>query len=384
MSLWSLMIKYANKNSILRINYAGDDITTADLKIITKQDLDLISRAINNYESYKNSGWFINNFSPSEMNSLNFLDKYFDIPILSLFYSRLDYALFHKLMEQKCEYIPIDITDINRDIDGFGKNCTLSEFKWLLNTGGIGLTRLIWQSFVKNGNLKCMEFYSEAESKGYRHIDDPSDDILEPIDSTEIAAKYGQLECLKYLHKNGYLWCGRTTTEAASNGHLDCLKYAYENGCIWGIIHSAIAAAKNGHVECLRYLHEKNAPLTSVDYPTDVAEEAVVNGHVDCVKFLHEIGILTDPSFLECAADKGHLDCVKYINENLNPSYDDISSAIKDAEENQHHDCAEYLHGYLSKLTPPAYPHYPFTSPTYPFTSPAYPHYPFTSPAYLK
>ena len=44
------------------------------------------------------------------------------------------------------------------------------------------------------------------------------------------AAENGDLECLKYLHENGYPWYSNTCKSAAASGNLECLKYAHENG----------------------------------------------------------------------------------------------------------------------------------------------------------
>ena len=60
------------------------------------------------------------------------------------------------------------------------------------------------------------------------------------------AVRYGNLNCLIYLHEEGCPWDESTCEEAAANEHLDCLHYAHENGCLWNV--STIrAAAANGH-----------------------------------------------------------------------------------------------------------------------------------------
>ena len=46
-----------------------------------------------------------------------------------------------------------------------------------------------------------------------------------------IAAKFGHLDILKYLHENGAPWNSWTCFYARENNHLECLNYAKENGC---------------------------------------------------------------------------------------------------------------------------------------------------------
>jgi hypothetical protein len=45
------------------------------------------------------------------------------------------------------------------------------------------------------------------------------------------AAEGGSLECLTFLHENGFSWDCITTLNSAWKGHLNCLKYAVTNGC---------------------------------------------------------------------------------------------------------------------------------------------------------
>ena len=47
----------------------------------------------------------------------------------------------------------------------------------------------------------------------------------------ESAALFGRLDCLRYVHENGYEWDADTCECAAEKGHLDCLRYAEENRC---------------------------------------------------------------------------------------------------------------------------------------------------------
>ena len=82
--------------------------------------------------------------------------------------------------------------------------------------------------------------------------------------TSSLAAEYGHLDCLKYLHENGCSWNEHTCRCAALNGHLECLKYVHENGCPWNEW-TCDAAAENGHFDCLKYAYENGCP-----YPKEV------------------------------------------------------------------------------------------------------------------
>ena len=75
--------------------------------------------------------------------------------------------------------------------------------------------------------------------------------------SCNIAAANGQLECLKYLHRNGCKWNDRAYIEVIKNGHLEVLKYLHENGSILTMSVCNLAVAY-GQLECLRYAHEED------------------------------------------------------------------------------------------------------------------------------
>ena len=97
------------------------------------------------------------------------------------------------------------------------------------------------------------------------------------------AARYGQLECLKYLHEEGKApWDGNTAAWAAQEGHLHILEYLVERkydrynerACQW--------AAKHGHLDCLKYLHETaKAPWNYL-----AVREAHNSEHTECLQYL--------------------------------------------------------------------------------------------------
>jgi hypothetical protein len=77
--------------------------------------------------------------------------------------------------------------------------------------------------------------------------------------NTFYSAKYGHLDCLKYLHQKGYPWHPDTTYIAVWLGHLDCLKYLHEQGCPWHI-DTVSNAAKSGNIDCALYASKNGAP----------------------------------------------------------------------------------------------------------------------------
>jgi hypothetical protein len=96
------------------------------------------------------------------------------------------------------------------------------------------------------------------------------------------AAKNGHLNCLIYLHIQGYFWDELTCFYAAKNGHLDCLEYAHTHGCPWDEF-TCSSAAMNGHLECLQYAHTHGCP-----WDEWTCEYAAKNGHLECLQYAVE------------------------------------------------------------------------------------------------
>jgi len=104
------------------------------------------------------------------------------------------------------------------------------------------------------------------------------------------ATRYGQLECLKYLHENGCPWDELTCEYGAQYGQLECLKYLHENKCPWDEW-TCETAAQYGQLECLKYAHENGSlrlrPQASC--PIDISrclEVAKENNHQHIVEYL--------------------------------------------------------------------------------------------------
>jgi len=71
----------------------------------------------------------------------------------------------------------------------------------------------------------------------------------------EVAAFYGHLDIVIYLHDYGCPWEKKCCHHASRNGHLEVLKYLHENGCPWDQLCYEFAST-NGHLEVLKYLYQ--------------------------------------------------------------------------------------------------------------------------------
>ena len=73
------------------------------------------------------------------------------------------------------------------------------------------------------------------------------------------AAERGHLEVLKWARENGCPWDEGTCRNAAERGHLEVLKWAVANDCPWDE-RTCSAAAKGGHLEVLKWARENGCP----------------------------------------------------------------------------------------------------------------------------
>lgn len=98
------------------------------------------------------------------------------------------------------------------------------------------------------------------------------------------ACKNGHLECLKYMHENGFEWYSVAATYAALNGHLDCLKFIHQMGYVWDE-NTAIYAAQCPNSEILKYVLMNGCPHNQF-----VCYGAIEKGLMDNLKFAYEFG----------------------------------------------------------------------------------------------
>jgi len=103
-------------------------------------------------------------------------------------------------------------------------------------------------------------------------------------DACAWAAYSGNLEILKYLREEARApWDWATAEWAASEGHLHVLEYLFERKYEFQYVHGACChAARYGHLDCLKFLHETaKAPWYGI-----AMRKAHENNHVECLQYL--------------------------------------------------------------------------------------------------
>jgi hypothetical protein len=198
-------------------------------------------------------------------------------------------------------------------------------------------------------HLECMKY---MHKEGF-----PMDES-----STYRAARGGHLEYLKYLHEKGCPWHLETTALAARNGHLECLAYAYNNGCN---LHrtTTYEASESGHWDCMMYAHTRGCQLEpetcnhaarrgSLKYMIYALENggelddktcsnAAKGGNIDCLKYAYERGCVLPDNICESAITGGSLECLKYTH---GKGFLLKKNACTHAIQYGHLDCLKYLH----------------------------------------
>ena len=108
-----------------------------------------------------------------------------------------------------------------------------------------------------------------------------------PVDELACAraATSGQLECLKYLHEVAKApWDSRTANRAALNGHLHILEYLVERKYdeFQYNEYVCVVAAEYGHLDCLKFLHE----TAKAPWDSEAVRRAHLYKHTECLQYL--------------------------------------------------------------------------------------------------
>ena len=197
-------------------------------------------------------------------------------------------------------------------------------------------------------------------------------------DTTKIAAKYGQEECIEFAVEHGCPLHEETTFEAAKHSHIECLEYAYNHGC--GIdfpskdIMKAVETSQFVSIKCLAFLHQHGCKFTSVaqaallgdtasckelieqglPYTHQAKLNAAKEGHLECLQYLHSINKKWQSGDMFQMALEGRFECLKFAAENGccrdDEIYDDDEGLFTDnnatlaASKGGSLECLKYLH----------------------------------------
>jgi hypothetical protein len=166
---------------------------------------------------------------------------------------------------------------------------------------------------------------------------------LWPSDWTERSfclevAKTNKLELLEWAREEKKCeWDEETINVAVNQRNLEMVKYCVVNECPVND-YACACAARYGHLECLKYLHEE----AKVPWDEYTAGWAAGKGQLHILEYLVERKYdKFDAHACWYAAKNGHLDCLKYLHETAKAPWN--SGAVRDAHENNHPDCLQYL-----------------------------------------
>ena len=160
-------------------------------------------------------------------------------------------------------------------------------FKFLLENKFSYSKDELYETILKKGSIECLKYLYER------------DPLLVSNEEWFIKkAIYGKsVECLKFLHINGFKLGNKVCYYAALFNSLECLAYAHECNCYWDEETCEIAALR-GNYKCLEYLHKNGCPWNR---RTVIA--AAENGHLECLKYAHENGCFINGKMLKMKFD---------------------------------------------------------------------------------
>ena len=204
-------------------------------------------------------------------------------------------------------------------------------------------TRKLMKRSTREGELKKKFKVNEMSSISTLEVA-LENKSLWPSDWTERSfcsqvAKTNKLELLKWIREEKKCdWNELTIIEAAaSQGNLEMVKYCVANECPvdeW----TCACAARYGHLECLKYLREE----AKAPWDLGTANWAALTGHLHILEYLVERKYDEyDAWACRNAAMDGHLDCLKYLRETAKAPWDRM--AVYFAHEYSRPECVQYL-----------------------------------------
>ena len=146
-----------------------------------------------------------------------------------------------------------------------------------------------------------------------------ADEDVDETDMCHVFGICGNLQDMKWAREHGGKWGWMLGYDVALQGHLDCLRYMHEQG--YALASSTMrGAAVGGHLPILRYLCDMNCPGHE-----EILENAVQHNRRHVIKF-----VMDNPS-IKCnlqqvgweAASHGHIDLLEYFKEHLHYVYNE-------------------------------------------------------------
>ena len=238
------------------------------------------------------------------------------------------YLLKHFPVSTKISYIHGDVEDQKWKLI-----LSLIDFELFKIT----LKQLCEDGFCASKNKEvCIQTASTGRLEFLKEVVEHGCPIHGPFLDRPVEVSYvNNIDCLRYIHEQGFPWDATTCKYASGSGHLDCLRYAHENGCTWDKTTCQIAIRKCC-LECLRYAHENGCPWNEW-----TCIFALSGGHLDCLIYAHEHGCPWSAFTCEFAAQNGQLEYLQYLHEHGCPWN---SNTCICAITYEHLDCLRYAH----------------------------------------
>jgi hypothetical protein len=145
------------------------------------------------------------------------------------------------------------------------------------------------------------------------------------IDDIAIAAGYGRLDIVQFLHNHRTEGCTHRAVDfAAKRGHMEVLTWLLENRTEGASAKAIISASKKGRLDIVKVLHSWGFSSSK-----RAMDKAAKYGHLEVVKFLHEHrteGCTTRA--LDQAIRSMHWPVVVYLLQNRDEGFTNIGARI--------------------------------------------------------